>query len=210
MFTEPKIDERPEQPYMGIRVQVPFKEMSETIGRTFDELSEWLVAHGVAATGAPIIRYHVIDMAANLDIEMGVPVANHVPGDDRVKPGIGERRHHLAPGIGDFRKPVQQHDERPAGPLEASFEDVHVEPVDVAHKARADAGGQNGGVERGHFLARGRAEAVPPMLHNRQGTAYRRLSPVRTVRSRAWRRVLLKRRAQSACHESRHQGYSRE
>ena len=37
---------------------------------------------------------------------------------DGVKPGLGERRHHLAPGIGDFRKPVQQHDERPARPAQ--------------------------------------------------------------------------------------------
>jgi effector-binding domain-containing protein len=88
MFTEPKIDERSEQPYMGIRVQVPMSQMPDTIGRTFDEVFAWVAGKGIVPAGAPFVRYHVIDMAANLDIEMGVPVEKHVPGDDRVKAGL--------------------------------------------------------------------------------------------------------------------------
>ncbi len=34
------------------------------------------------------IRYHVINMAGNLSVELGVPVATALPGDDRVSPGI--------------------------------------------------------------------------------------------------------------------------
>ena len=60
---------------------------------------------------------------------------------------------------------------RAAGPgrLEPGFEHMHVEAVDVAHKAGADAGRQNGGVERGHLSgSRKCAEAGGPMLHNRR------------------------------------------
>ena len=40
-----------------------------------------------------------------------------------VKPGFGEGRHDLAPGIGDLRKSVQQDNERPAWLIEPGFED---------------------------------------------------------------------------------------
>ena len=40
------------------------------------------------AIDTPFIRYHVIDMAAKLDIDLGVPVAGPVPGDNRVSRGM--------------------------------------------------------------------------------------------------------------------------
>jgi effector-binding domain-containing protein len=45
----------------------------------------WLRQHGIAPAGAPFIRYRVIDMSAQLDIELGVPVARAVSGDDRIR-----------------------------------------------------------------------------------------------------------------------------
>jgi effector-binding domain-containing protein len=42
----------------------------------------------VAPAGAPFIRYHVINMQAKLDIEVGAPVAGPLPGDGRVKAGV--------------------------------------------------------------------------------------------------------------------------
>jgi hypothetical protein len=65
---------------------------------------------------------------------------------NRVKPGGGERRHDLAPGIGDLRKAVQQQQQRPSGL--AGFKDMNAQPVDPLDKARADAGGKNSEVER--------------------------------------------------------------
>ena len=47
---------------------------------------------GVAPAGAPFIRYHVINMAANMDVELGVPVASAIAsaeaGDGRVRAGV--------------------------------------------------------------------------------------------------------------------------
>jgi len=37
---------------------------------------------------APFIRYHVIDIAAQMDVELGVPLASALSGDERVSAGI--------------------------------------------------------------------------------------------------------------------------
>jgi len=41
----------------------------------------WLAAHGQAPSGPPFLRYLVIDMAADLVVQAGVPVAVPVPDD---------------------------------------------------------------------------------------------------------------------------------
>jgi hypothetical protein len=52
------------------------------------ERDDWLAAHGAAPAGAPFLKYNVIDMARQLEIEAGVPVATAVDGDSRVLSGI--------------------------------------------------------------------------------------------------------------------------
>jgi effector-binding domain-containing protein len=79
MFSEPKIEQRSEQPYFGIRTQVPMKEMKKAIPKCLEEVFAWLGMQGIAPAGAPFIRYHVINMADKMDIEIGVPVANILP-----------------------------------------------------------------------------------------------------------------------------------
>jgi effector-binding domain-containing protein len=80
MLTEPKLDNRAQQPYVGIRTQVTIPEMPAAIDKAFPELFAWLGGQGIAPVGAPFIRYHVINMADKLDIEMGIPVAAAVSG----------------------------------------------------------------------------------------------------------------------------------
>jgi effector-binding domain-containing protein len=84
MISEPGLGERAEQPYVAIRTTVPVHDLGGTIRPLLAEVYTWLGAHGVPPSGAPLIRYRVIDMAARLDIDLGVPVATAVPGDDRV------------------------------------------------------------------------------------------------------------------------------
>jgi effector-binding domain-containing protein len=88
MIGEPRIDYRPEQPTMGIRTQTPFKGMSKVVGKLFKEISAWIKQYGVEPAGPPFLRFHVIDMAGEMDIEVGVPVATAMPGDERVSPGV--------------------------------------------------------------------------------------------------------------------------
>ncbi len=86
--TEPKIDERPEQPYMGIREQVPMSSLSPNITRLFKELNPWVDENHAAVTGPRFVRFHVIDMAGIMDIEVGVPVASPLPDDGKVRAGV--------------------------------------------------------------------------------------------------------------------------
>ena len=88
MFTEPMLEDRSEQHYMGIRTQTAMTALGDVIPQLLDEVYSWLEKQSVAPAGAPLMRYHVIDMAGKLDIELGVPVASALSGDDHVALGV--------------------------------------------------------------------------------------------------------------------------
>jgi len=85
---QPRLDHRPEQPYMGIRTQTPMKGMFKVVGKLFKELNAWAKQNGLRPAGPPFLRYHVIDMAGEMDIEVGIPVETPLPGDGRVSAGV--------------------------------------------------------------------------------------------------------------------------
>lgn len=85
--TEPKIDQRTEQPYMGIRIQTPFKGMFKHIDKLSKELPKWFKEQGIEPAAPPFLRYHIIDMEGEMDIEYGIPVHEPVQGDERVTAG---------------------------------------------------------------------------------------------------------------------------
>ena len=87
-MTEPKVDDRPDQHYAGIREAVTMQTLGEAIPRLVDETFGWLAAHGIAPAGPPLVRYYVIDMAGKMDIEIGAVVADAIAGDERVKPCV--------------------------------------------------------------------------------------------------------------------------
>ena len=84
----PRIDTRAAQPYMGIRTQTPMKGMFKVVDKLFKELNAWAKKQGLALAGPPFLRYHVIDMAGEMDIEVGWPVAEALAADGRVGPGV--------------------------------------------------------------------------------------------------------------------------
>lgn len=86
-MTTPKVDDRTEQPYLSIRTLAGMPELPNVIPTLIDEVFGWLAQHGITPAGAPFMRFHVIDMANQIDMEIGVPVASPQQGDDRVKPG---------------------------------------------------------------------------------------------------------------------------
>lgn len=88
MIGEPRIDERPEQHYMGIRTQTPMKGMFAEINKLFKELEGWTKQHGLPYTAPLFLRYHVIDMQGEMDMEVCYPVAVPMPADGRVSPGL--------------------------------------------------------------------------------------------------------------------------
>ena len=87
MMTQPKLEQRNAQHYVGIRTRVPMKKFKKIIPELLGELFAWLEKRGVRPAGAPFMRFHVIDMQADMDIEMGIPVPTALSGDGRVTPG---------------------------------------------------------------------------------------------------------------------------
>jgi effector-binding domain-containing protein len=88
MIGKPKVDERNEQNYVGIRSQVPVSKLKKVIPESLDTLFPWLEKQGIEPAGAPFIRYHVINMEGKMDVELGIPVANPVAGEGRIMPGV--------------------------------------------------------------------------------------------------------------------------
>jgi hypothetical protein len=74
MNHEPQIQVRGAQHYAGIRMIVTMDSISDAVDEAFPELFGWLAGNGIAASGPPFIRYLVIDMTAELEIELAVPV----------------------------------------------------------------------------------------------------------------------------------------
>ena len=84
MITEPKIEHRNAQPYLGIRAQVTMQELGRVLPPLWGEVYGRLASKDLKPTGAPLWRYRVIDMAAKLEIDVGVPVATPLTGDNRI------------------------------------------------------------------------------------------------------------------------------
>jgi effector-binding domain-containing protein len=89
MITEPKLENRSDQHYVAIRTQVTMQELGTgVIPQLHSEVFAWLGKQGVAPSGAPFMRYLVINMMEKLDIELGWPVARALSGTDRMDAGV--------------------------------------------------------------------------------------------------------------------------
>jgi effector-binding domain-containing protein len=87
MPSQPTIVERVAQPYLAIGARVTIKDIPGLASKELPELFAWLGARGVQPSGPPFFKYNVIDMERELQIEVGVPTATPVAGDDRVRAG---------------------------------------------------------------------------------------------------------------------------
>ena len=88
LLEPPRIVERPQQDYLGIRVVTPFRGMLSIRNDLIDELSAWLLRHGMDDVGMFFLRLHVIDMSGPMDLEVGVVTPRPFAGDDRVRPAV--------------------------------------------------------------------------------------------------------------------------
>lgn len=84
---DPRIEERPEQPYVFVRRTIRMDSFAQIADR-LPGIIGWLGARGAEPAGAPFFRYRVIDMAGELDLEAGVPVAAAVEGEGDIRPGV--------------------------------------------------------------------------------------------------------------------------
>jgi effector-binding domain-containing protein len=86
--TEPGIIDRAEQPYVAIKELVTMEDIGRVLPPLIPEVFDWLSARGIAPAGAPFWKYNLIDMERSLEVEVGVPTAVLVPGDERVLAGV--------------------------------------------------------------------------------------------------------------------------
>lgn len=87
-MTEPRIEVRDEQPYLAITESVTMETIGQILPPLVGEVFGWLDAHQVAPAGDVFWKYDVIDMERELVVEVGVPVASAVEGDERVRAGV--------------------------------------------------------------------------------------------------------------------------
>jgi len=110
MISTPQLIERPAQPYVAIPARVTMQSMMGLLPKLWPEVAGWLGARGFAPSGAPLIRWVVIDMAREMQIEIGFPVAHLVVGDDRVRAGaLPAGRYAVAVHSGHYDQLVAAH-----------------------------------------------------------------------------------------------------
>jgi effector-binding domain-containing protein len=81
-MTEPQIEERAEQPYLGIRCELT-NGIRAAVDQAFPQLFGWLGEHSVAPNGPPFIRYRELDEAGDpLVIEVAAPVSGDADAPD--------------------------------------------------------------------------------------------------------------------------------
>ncbi len=87
LIEPPRVESRPEVPYVGIRAVTPFRGMLGASDKLFAELSAWVEQSGVETVGHGFLRLHVIDMSGPMDLEVGLvtPLATGFTG--RVRAG---------------------------------------------------------------------------------------------------------------------------
>jgi DNA gyrase inhibitor GyrI len=85
--TEPTIVTRTEQPYVAIRRTVTMNTFGDVADR-MPGLFGWLGARGVEPAGAPFFKYNLIDMASDMQVEAGIPLAVPMAVDGEVISGV--------------------------------------------------------------------------------------------------------------------------
>lgn len=76
-----------EQPTLTIRMTTKIEELPRVIGESFGKIAAYLNELGELMSDVPFVAYHNMDMQ-NLDVEIGFPVAQPLPGKDEVKPSF--------------------------------------------------------------------------------------------------------------------------
>lgn len=78
-------EEKESQPTISIHTRSAVGDLPQVLGKAFDSLMGYLSETGVQPTFAPYVGYFNMDMQ-DLDIEVGFPVAQALPGNNEIKP----------------------------------------------------------------------------------------------------------------------------
>ena len=88
MLGEPQVIERAAQPYVAIRSEVTMQTLGTKLAPLFPQVFGWLDGRQTPPSGPPFWKYNLIDMDRSLEVEVGVPVAAEMDGDQRVISGL--------------------------------------------------------------------------------------------------------------------------
>lgn len=88
MTHEPQLKRHAAMPYVAIPRHVTEQRVAAAVDTAFPELFRWLTEQSVEPAGPPFIRFLEVDMDGEpLELEVGVPLADAVSGDERVHAG---------------------------------------------------------------------------------------------------------------------------
>ena len=96
LIGDPQVTFREQRLYVGIRAIAPFNGMFAVRDELLNELRPWVQKNGIADEGPYFLRYHVIDMNNQMDIEVGFVTAREIHGSGRVAPGILPAGHYAS------------------------------------------------------------------------------------------------------------------
>jgi effector-binding domain-containing protein len=86
MIEQFEITEKKEQPVLLIRVTTAVGNLPQEIGKAYGAIAQYMAEIGQPAQEAPYTAYFNMDME-HLDVEMGFPVAQPLPGKGEIKAG---------------------------------------------------------------------------------------------------------------------------
>jgi AraC family transcriptional regulator len=81
------VQEIPAQPTVQVRRVTAIEGIRDVFDAGYGDLWQYISAQGVEAAGPPFAIYHNMDMSA-LDLTLGFPVAQALPGDGNVQGGV--------------------------------------------------------------------------------------------------------------------------
>jgi effector-binding domain-containing protein len=84
MLSEAQVIERPAQPYVAIKENVTMQTIGQVLPALHPHVFAWLGERGINPAGAPFWKFNVIEMARDMEVEVGVPIAAPVEGDEQV------------------------------------------------------------------------------------------------------------------------------
>ncbi len=73
-------------PYAAIAIALPMEQLASAVPLN-ETVFEWLAQRDVAPAGPPFWKYNVIDMAGQLELEVGVATETAATADDQVSVG---------------------------------------------------------------------------------------------------------------------------
>ena len=78
--------DRAAQPTLAVRTRAPIQRLPQVVGQAYGAVFQYASQLGFQPSGAPFVAYHNMDMQ-DLDMEIGFPYAQKLPGKGNVVAG---------------------------------------------------------------------------------------------------------------------------